>query len=415
LFLGWTALHSASYRGHEGIVHILLHADVTRTSIRMAMGTMSNEPIFPSPVATSSTYVGTRNEACETTNSTQDKSTVRLVDVMDDDNRTALHLAAEANQTTVIQLLLESDGSPDLRDLDGCTPLILACARGFLVSANVLIESGCDLDERSLEGRTALMEAAGNGHLPVVESLVQAGCHVNVQDCHGYSALSEAAAAGDLAIVNMLIAGGADTEGTDTRGRTALHVAALHGHNDVCSRLIHVSKNLDIQDHDGYTSTMLAAWDPWQRGTFPTLQNLAMRGANLDIVDVKGISPLFKAWEHPEHVLLLIQHGCNVTLKSHAATSIIELAALQDKWCLVYLLLAAGFDRSTVNLSRLAVRDTPHPSRTHLTQLLTSPNSLRDTARLAIRANLHRPTLNHTACLPLPPILRDFVAFKVFL
>lgn len=377
------------------------------------------EPSFcPStPVLTAPSFSyndETQDEACQTIR-TQARSNVRLVDVIDDDSRTALHLAAEANQAGVLTLLLEADGNPDLRDLDGCTPLILACARGFLPSANILIRSGCDLDERSLEGRTALMEAAGNGHLSVVESLVQAGCRVNVQDCHGYSALSEAAAAGDLATVEMLIKGGADTEGTDTRGRTCLHVAALHGHNDVCARLINTTNNLDIQDHDGYTCTMLAAWDPWQRGTLPTLEKLAMHGANLDIVDMEGVSPLWKAWEQPEHVLLLIQHGCNVTLKSQAATTIIELAAIQNNWCLVYLLLAAGFDRSTVDMSRLAIRDTQHPSRTHLTQLLTSPNSLRDSARIVIRSNLHRPALQHTASLPLPPLLRDFVAFKVFL
>ena len=103
------------------------------------------------------------------------------------DERTALHIAANAGATEVVSCLLmakpnldkvstTSAGSrpfywklddigsniikatkkyvlfPLQEDMDSSTPLILAAAQGFTDVVNLLASAGCDLDQRNSEG-----------------------------------------------------------------------------------------------------------------------------------------------------------------------------------------------------------------------------------------------------------------------
>lgn len=130
------------------------------------------------------------------------------VNASDDQERTALHMAAMKGYVAVCRALLD------------CTGFVEATA--------------CDV-----HGNTALHYAAGGGHADVCQLLLQHRhfTEVNARNIFGESALHcSTSAAASSALLNsskFLVVGG-----VDMRSRTALHSAALNGHTDVCSVLL---------------------------------------------------------------------------------------------------------------------------------------------------------------------------------
>jgi len=50
-----------------------------------------------------------------------------LANIQDDKGKTALHYAAASKQPTLVELLLDKDADPNVKDEDGCAPLHICC------------------------------------------------------------------------------------------------------------------------------------------------------------------------------------------------------------------------------------------------------------------------------------------------
>ena len=171
-----------------------------------------------------------------------------------------------------------------------------------------------------------------------------------------------------------------------------------------------------FQDMDGYTAVFLAAWDPWDKGTLPTLENLAKTGASLDKPDLMGVAPLTKAWSHKDHVIMLIQHGCQVNLETQPnlqtpyGFSLMELAAMEGDYRTVHALRVAGFDASVIDFS--VRREKYQQEYDELQKLCAEPLSLRDSSRLLIRKHLGKYLHKKINELPLPVYLKFYLCMK---
>jgi uncharacterized protein len=88
---------------------------------------------------------------------------------------TALHVAAAAGSTAVIETLL--DAGADVRAVDGIrwTPLMHAVAGGRSAAAQRLIEAGSPLDSRDVNGDSLLVIADLFGQEELKDMLRQAG------------------------------------------------------------------------------------------------------------------------------------------------------------------------------------------------------------------------------------------------
>lgn len=58
--------------------------------------------------------------------------------------KTALHLAVETQERSLVQFLLQAGARVDARMLNGCTPLHLAAGRGLNSISSTLCEAGAD-------------------------------------------------------------------------------------------------------------------------------------------------------------------------------------------------------------------------------------------------------------------------------
>ncbi len=133
-------------------------------------------------------------------------------------------------------------------------------------------------------------------------------------------------------------------------------------------------------------------------------------GADLDLADNEGIPPILKAWNNPEHIATLIQHGCNVDVNTKHGFSILELAAMQANFDLVSSLLSAGAkppSHSALNEPR-----TKHQVEYHaLSELCSVPLTLKDQCRLRIRKLIRGHQLLNTgiSMLPLPALIKNYL------
>lgn len=195
-------------------------------------------------------------------------------DLVDDNGRTALDLAKEAGQGSVVEIL-------DHLDEKGFTALMRAAAQGDLDMVKVLIpvqkgmqtvidgECSCKNDKHWFDkGTTALMLAAHYGHVDVVRELVKH--EYNVHDTRGRTALMIAAAWGKINIVKDLIpfqkgmqtTGDGEYEAGEqgfwfNKGSTALIFASRHCKLNVIKELIEHEGRM--HDEFGGTALMWAA------------------------------------------------------------------------------------------------------------------------------------------------------------
>lgn len=137
------------------------------------------------------------------------------------DGNSALHLAVEAGNLSIIKELVE------IHHLDinrcnamGYTPLYLACKNGYTSIVEYLNDKGA-----IIPNTTPLHIAAEWGHLSVVEFLLKSfGMDVNSKDNEGCTALHLAAKHGRNSIIQLLLAEGADLKALTNKRETVFSV-----------------------------------------------------------------------------------------------------------------------------------------------------------------------------------------------
>jgi ankyrin repeat protein len=160
------------------------------------------------------------------------------------DGSTALHWAAEHDNSEIATMLLRAGADAKSANLYGVTPLSLACINGNANIIESLLKAGVDANSTFAEGETALMTAARTGKLPAVEVLLAHGADVKAKEkLRGQTALMWAAAEGHTAVVERLIAAGADARDRSQAGFSALMFAVREGKPTSVSALLKAGAN----------------------------------------------------------------------------------------------------------------------------------------------------------------------------
>ncbi|KAK2739676.1 hypothetical protein FQN57_006510 [Myotisia sp. PD_48] len=238
---------------------------------------------------------------------------------------TALHLAAQTDNPSMINLLLQhradvqvtnarghnalnevtlNSAGLDLADYlikAGCninawnskgqTPLLIACKRGYATVARLLISHGARVDILDLGGASPLHHAAKRCSDPALaQVLVENGTDVHLKDQNGVSVIYESFMGYPKSklIFEYLLAQGADINSTRADGDTLLHTIIRRGY---CFRGI--AKKKFSEEDAALIRTLLLEY-----------------GANPDIRNKEGLAPLhlfcdLKKWE------TLLPHGAD--------------------------------------------------------------------------------------------------------
>ena len=231
------------------------------------------------------------------------------------DGTTALHWAVQADDIEMTMALIESGANVTLANRLGVTSLALAATNGSARLIDVLLKAGANPNEASPEGETVLMTASRSGSASAVALLLEAGSTVNAAESwRGETALMWAAAQNHADIVRLLVGHGA---ATDVRSRTltfpnvrynlathatlpppqggftAVMFAARQGSLEAAQALAEARADLNVQDPDGTPALTVAIVN----GHHDVARLLLERGANPNIADAAGMTPLYAAVE----------------------------------------------------------------------------------------------------------------------
>ncbi len=223
----------------------------------------------------------------------------------------ALHclllLLALAPATTPAQV------APTAAEAASYQGLHAAAHQGDVAQIQKLAASKTGLNRRDHHGRTALHVATFARQRAAIRALAQAGADLNALEHDRYDAVTIASVADDEASLLVLLQVGASAKQVTSRYDGSALIAAAHlGHDGVVRQLIAAGAPLDLVNNLGWTAVIesIVLGNAGARHQ-ATLQALINAGANLQLADRQGATPLQLAKSHGygEMVRLLQKAG----------------------------------------------------------------------------------------------------------
>ncbi|SIT92982.1 ankyrin repeat domain-containing protein [Edaphobacillus lindanitolerans] len=178
--------------------------------------------------------------------------------------------------------------------------LITAAAEGDTKAVLELLEAGAPIDATDSDGVTAVMAATQRNEVDTVRKLIERGADIDIRNHRQDNVLLYAGAEGLLEIVQLALEAGADPALTNRYGGTALIPASERGHVAVVEELL-TNSEIDVNHlNDLHWTALLEAviLGNGGRDHQKIVQLLVDHGADVDIADRDGITPLQHAERH---------------------------------------------------------------------------------------------------------------------
>ncbi|OPB44043.1 hypothetical protein A0O28_0023610 [Trichoderma guizhouense] len=208
--------------------------------------------------------------------------------VIDEKNRTLLHLAAYRGDLEAVRLLIQRGASTTVQGEGGLTPLhyaVLLDREDIVTLLASDIAGSSSLDVTDAKGNTALSLATQKKNPTATRILIHRGASYKVADSKGLTPIHHAARLGFKKGLRMLLDSGGDPNSPDSNDFTPVH-HAVNGYADsgLVKMLAESGANLDVEDGSGRTPLMLAA----QLGKHELVVCLLDVGADAEVEDGGG-------------------------------------------------------------------------------------------------------------------------------
>ncbi|MEO8313845.1 MAG: ankyrin repeat domain-containing protein [Pseudomonadota bacterium] len=213
------------------------------------------------------------------------------------DGTTLLHWAAYHNMLALARALLDRGASANAANEYGATPMMEAAIEADTAMLTLLLDHGADVEAANAEGQTALMSVARTGNVAAAELLLARGAKVDAREhWRDQTALMWAAAQGQPAMLRTLVAAGADVN-----ARSRVHQ---------WEQEITAEPRAKYMPTGGLTALIYAA----RQDCLECVQVLVAAGADLNLTDPNGVSPLLVATlnAHFDSAAWLLAKGANV-------------------------------------------------------------------------------------------------------
>ncbi|RWS28132.1 ankyrin repeat domain-containing protein 17-like protein [Leptotrombidium deliense] len=304
-----TALTLACAGGHEELVQLLLNRGAN-------MEHRDKKGFTPLMLAATAGHAN----VCEillSNNSDIEAQSERTKD-------TALSLACSSGRYEVVELLLSRGANKEHRNVSDYTPLSLAASGGYVNIIKLLLSHGAEINSRtgSKLGISPLMLAAMNGHAATVKLLLDMGSDINAQiETNRNTALTLACFQGRCEVVSLLLDRKANVEHRAKTGLTPLMEAASGGYVEVGRILL--DKGADVNAPPVPSSRDTALTIAADKGHYRFVELLLQRGAQVDVKNKKGSSPLWLACNggHLDVVQLLVNSGADIDSQDNRKVS----------------------------------------------------------------------------------------------
>jgi ankyrin repeat protein len=183
---------------------------------------------------------------------------------------------------------------PNAVELRAYSGLHAAAAAGDVARIESLAKSGANLEERDIHRRTPLIVAVFMHKPDAARALMKLGADANALDDRKYDIVTIASVDNDVPMLRIALEGGGKaTNITSPYDGTALIAAAHLGHAEIVRTLIAAKAPLDHVNNLHWTALIesIVLGDGGRNHT-DTLEALVKAGANLDLADREGNTPL---------------------------------------------------------------------------------------------------------------------------
>ena len=194
-----------------------------------------------------------------------------------------LSSAISANDENCVKELLELKADPNLNEIKGNTysgPIFVTAWNGRVNILKLLLQAG--LEVKNDYGNASLSMAIQNGHLEMVEMLLDAGADINNKRV----VLNHAARKGNVKMVEALLKRSANVNLANEMGITSLMESA--DNPQIVEDLIKAGAKIEAFDNKGWTAIFYAI----KYIQLKKLEILLKNGANTNIQDIKGMTPI---------------------------------------------------------------------------------------------------------------------------
>ena len=325
-----------------------------------------------------------------------DDTNDKTPDIVDSQQQTPLHRAAQANSLEDVNYLLATNANPNAKDSAGRSPLHYAAGNCSLEMTQQLLKAGADPHMRDKEGMTpldwaketrdyegqtepratdnqtvklletattqpqktpdtdqaardaALLRAAEVEHALAVRVQLTKGADPNAADREGNTALHFAAERRwQVDAVKILTDAGADPNArTSLHGQTPLHYAVRADSVRAIDHLIGGGADPNATDKVGHTPLHEATIDALEP---ETVQRLIQGGADPNVRDSKDSTPLHSAVQadSPQVVSRLLDGKADPNLQDNHGRTSLHYAASVRSPVIATQLLDAGADPTT--------------------------------------------------------------------
>jgi len=168
-----------------------------------------------------------------------DNNNVKIINNLDEEGVSLLHLAARWNRVEMTQILIDHGARVNIRLKDGSTPLHVAARFNCPPVAEVLLKSGAKPSLVDALNNTALHHAVRRRNKDMVDLLVRdTDIDVNAKTQVGMTALHLVCMNGDLEICRTLLRHDADIRAKTADDSTPLHTAIFNCNTHLAELLI---------------------------------------------------------------------------------------------------------------------------------------------------------------------------------
>ena len=261
------------------------------------------------------------------------------VNIIDNNNRNALHYACRKGQSDVVDLLLKNHCNVNLNDKLMETPLFIACEEGHVDIVKMLInQDNCMIDVLDVEGNGLLhatceksrhsdhnktpdmLYSTKDGRIEIIRILLGKSSDVNVLNNEGQSVLHAACVYGDTEIVDILLRSNSNVNQCDKAKKTPLFIACEEGYIDIVKLLI--ESKCEIFNHSLNGQTVLHA---------------VCSGRDKSNRNYLGFETFTEG--HKDILTLLIDKKCDVNISDNNSQTPLHIACYKGNVALVEILL----------------------------------------------------------------------------
>ena len=265
----------------------------------------------------------------------------------DGEGKSALHWAVIGADIECIRLLVKDGSSVTCKDQNGRSALSYALEAENVIITEILLQSGeaGSIDHIDSDGMSILYRAVRKDNCELVELLLRYGYTTNIRNSNCYSPLMEAVCKGNSSIVKCFIANPhCNINFTGQRGMTALIYAALTNKEDIVDLLIEARCNVLLCDNMGNAALTLA-------GPFTSIvSKLICAGADVNNCNNFGMTALWYAayynYTDVAKMLLLANSypECKALVDDEFHTTAVEIALKRGHLEIAELIVYSGCD-----------------------------------------------------------------------